>query len=647
MTISRAYSLLEVKEWDDDKRELRGVATSPEPDRMGDVVEPMGVSFKNPLPLLWQHDATKPVGTVEFDKPTKNGITFRAKLAKIDEPGTLKDRIDEAWQSVKAKLVRGVSIGFRSLEHAYMKDTGGIHFLKSEVMELSLVTIPANAAATIQSLKSFDLKQRASSGNAPPEVTKPPRTGTPNQPAESGFFSARMKGVTSMQTLTELREMRETKAARLGELATLFKAADHNATADETAEFDSLKGDIDAIDRDIRVKEADLIIAGRATRVPASPASPAFSVKKADPEDKFKGQSFTRLLIAKARSHLALKSGDFVPASVFAEQMYGKTHPNLVRFIKAGVAGGGTESGEWGAELAMSDTKYMGDFIEFLYSKTVFDSLPLRSVPKNVHIKGQDGAATGFWVGESRGIPATTLDFSDVELRGLKVASITACSRELLEDSTPAAEMLIRDGLAEALAQRVDTTFLGAGAASSGVSPAGLLNGVSAFQPSGADAAAIRADFQSLAVPFLDAKNGRGLVHVMRPELAMAMGMLVNALGQTEFPTITEDGGTLFGRPVYTGDNVTDGNWIVLKPSDIWKIGNGGIRITMSDTATIEQDTAPTGRSDTPVAASASIVSMFSTDSVAFRVVRDINYAKRRTGVVQYIENAEYGGVVS
>lgn len=154
----RAYSLLQIKgAVDEDQRIIRGVATTPSSDRAGDIVEPLGVEFKNPLPLLWQHDARKPVGSVKFDKPTKDGITFEARIEQISEPGTLKDRLDEAWHSVKMGLVRAVSIGFRSLEEAYDREKGGWHFLRTEVMELSLVTIPANADATITLVKQFDI----------------------------------------------------------------------------------------------------------------------------------------------------------------------------------------------------------------------------------------------------------------------------------------------------------------------------------------------------------------------------------------------------------------------------------------------------------------------------------------------------------
>ncbi len=168
---NRAYSVLHVKamDEDDDARVIRGIATSPAPDRVGDVVEPEGVRFVNPMPLLWQHRHDMPVGTVKFNKPTKDGITFEARFAKAEKSETLKARIDEAWESVKLGLVSAVSIGFRSLEHAVMKD-GGYRFIKSEVYELSLVTIPAQAAAVITAIKNFDQAALASAGTARGEI---------------------------------------------------------------------------------------------------------------------------------------------------------------------------------------------------------------------------------------------------------------------------------------------------------------------------------------------------------------------------------------------------------------------------------------------------------------------------------------------
>jgi len=152
----RAYSLLEIKAVNEDKRIIRGIATTPAVDRVGDIVEPLGVKFKNPLPFLWQHQHDKPIGTVKFDKPTKDGITFEAEIPIIDEPGALKDRVDEAWQSIKLKLVRAVSIGFRAIEYSWMEETNGIRFIESEVYELSAVTIPAQPDAVMTSIKAMN-----------------------------------------------------------------------------------------------------------------------------------------------------------------------------------------------------------------------------------------------------------------------------------------------------------------------------------------------------------------------------------------------------------------------------------------------------------------------------------------------------------
>jgi HK97 family phage major capsid protein len=289
-----------------------------------------------------------------------------------------------------------------------------------------------------------------------------------------------------------------------------------------------------------------------------------------------------------------------------------------------------------------ADTRYTGDFIEFLYSMTVFDKLPLRQVPANVVIKGQDGQGTGYWVGESKPIPGTVGDFSTVSLTPLKVAALAVVSNELLRDSSPAAEMLVRDMLVQASAQRVDTTFISATAASAGVSPAGMLNGVSAVNSAGNTGAALRTDLGALYAIFIAAKNASNLQLVMNKGLAKSISLLVNALGQSEFPNITQDGGTLLGDPVVTGDNVGATNFILLKPSDIYRIGDYGIQVSISRDATIEQNTVPTGASDTPVAQSVDQVNMFQSESTAIKVVRPINFAKRRTGAVQYVHDATY-----
>ena len=74
---------------------------------------------------------------------------------------SLKDRLDEAWQSIKLGLVRAVSIGFQPIKYAFLKDGSGMEFSEWEWLELSAVTIPANSEATINIIRSIDSEVRA------------------------------------------------------------------------------------------------------------------------------------------------------------------------------------------------------------------------------------------------------------------------------------------------------------------------------------------------------------------------------------------------------------------------------------------------------------------------------------------------------
>lgn len=655
MSLHRAYSLLEVKEiaQEAEFHVVRGLATTPAPDRMGDIVEPLGASFADTVPLLWQHDSAKPVGQTQFGKPTKKGIPFTARIPVIKESGALKDRVDEAIQSLKYKLVAAVSIGFRVLEDGIERlDNGGLRFLKTEIIELSLVTIPAQPQAVIESFKSMDPdKIRAALAEPSAAPQGDTRAVEHTKPAgASAFLKVSLKPKeASMDVAQHIKDWEAKRAATVAQMEELMaKSVETGETldAEQDEQYEELAAEVKAIDKQLsRLKQMESLQATKAKPVEdvAKSVGPTIIVKNIkDAEDKFAGQSFTRTVIAKTLGHLEQRS----PVAI-ARERWGKTNPMLVEVVRAAVEGGGSGTGEWGEELVQADTRFTGDFIEYLDSRTVFNQLPLRSVPANVTIKGQDGTGTGYWVGESAAIPVSAQDFMDVSLTPLKVGALAVISNELIRDSSPSAEMLVRDGLVNAAAQKIDTTFLGTASASSGISPAGLLNGVIGLSSAGTDYESVRLDIAALYDIFINAKNATGLHLVMHPGLAKRLSFLVNELGQVAFPGITATGGNLLGDPVVTGENVGSTHLILLKPSDIYKIGDGGLQVSVSREATIEMDNAPAMDSQNPTGASGALVSMFQTESTAIKVVRSMNFAKRRSHAVQYISDAAYGTVES
>jgi HK97 family phage prohead protease len=185
MKHERAYGLLELKAVDEERREISGLATSISADRMGDVVVPDGAEFKLPLPLLSQHDSASPIGEVYEAEVTPKGIRIKARIPK----DTGLDYVETAWKQIRSRLVRGLSIGFRSLKHEPLdaeRPWDGFKFLNWEWLELSAVTIPANAQATIQTVKMFDGNAPAATGKKRGPVILLPGASGKHAPAKSG-----------------------------------------------------------------------------------------------------------------------------------------------------------------------------------------------------------------------------------------------------------------------------------------------------------------------------------------------------------------------------------------------------------------------------------------------------------------------------
>ncbi|MET3925946.1 phage major capsid protein [Devosia sp. 2618] len=430
----------------------------------------------------------------------------------------------------------------------------------------------------------------------------------------------------------------------------MTKAAEEGTTLDASQKqtFDGNDADIVEIDDHLkRLRTMEKSQASTARPVDGQTAKGASEARgtlaapiviKGEKDEAFEGQSFTRMVIAKTLARL-----DDVSAIGIAAKRWGAHNPQLVESIKAAVAGGGTGAGEWGAELVHTE-RYTADFIDYLYAQTVFDRLPLREVPANINIAGQDGAATGYWVGESKSIPITTADFFDVNLKPLKVGALAVVSKELLRDSSPSAEKLVRDALVNASAQRVDQTFLSTSAGVAGVSPAGILNGLTAGASAGPDVAGVIADVKALYAPFIAAHNADGLQFITTTSLSKSLGLIQNVMGNWAFPGLGAKGGNLLGDTLVAGGNVGTGDLILLKPSDIYKIGDRGVEVSLSTEAAIQMDDAPNGASDTPTSHTG-VVSMFQTESVAIKVVRPLNFAKRRASAVAYIGDADYGAI--
>lgn len=160
----------EMKNFDEAKRTFSGIASTPNQDRVKDVMVSKGASFSLPMPLLFHHDPTKSVGHVTSAKVTDAGIEVEMHIPEIQEEGDLKREVDKAFQSLKYKLVKGLSVGFiPNWDEAEMIKGGGVQFNKWEWYELSLVTIPCNRESEADFSKAFE-EHQAALGKKPQNV---------------------------------------------------------------------------------------------------------------------------------------------------------------------------------------------------------------------------------------------------------------------------------------------------------------------------------------------------------------------------------------------------------------------------------------------------------------------------------------------
>lgn len=675
MKTQRAYSLLMIKGVDEDARTITGIATTPSPDRYQDVVEPKGAQFKLPIPFLWQHNSNEPIGHVTKAKVTATGIEVTVQLVKIDEPGTLKDRLDEAWQSIKLGLVQGLSIGFRAIETARIEGTNyGIRFIKWDWLELSAVTVPANADCNIQTVKSIDRSLLAASGHGERGVvrldTMPGASGTQAALAARAATTVvraiapkpqEGKDMNIQEQIKAFKATRQKKADRMAEIMKAATERGETLNPEEKEEYDGLKLELKEVDEHIdRLIEHEKAIIATATTVPAPAAAgadPAQTQRQASQARGGQGAiQIERALppgvgFARYAGILAASKGSVSDAVRLAKQRFPDDHRlhgliehhdqiRVAMTQRAAVDIGLTTDSDYASPLVYAQN-LTSEFIDFLRPQTIVGRIPgLRRVPFNVRVPRQTSGGSASWVGEAKPKPLTQFALDYVELKNKKLATIAVISEELARFSSPSAEMIVRDTLAGAVVQQMDSDFVNpSNAGTSNVKPASITNGSTAVVTTGDTEEKVRRDVRALFAIWIAANmNPADGVWIMSATNALGLSLMVNSLGQASFPGVSMNGGTFMGLPVIVSETAGT-NVILVNAGDILVADDGSVTIDVSREASVQMDSAP----DDPVTASTVMVSLWQQNLLGIRCERHIDWVKGRSTAVVYLTGVEWG----
>ncbi len=117
-------------------------------DLHGDVILPNAFAGNDvsSVKLLWQHNASEPIGRVLNLVQTQYGLLIEGQIIESTEQG--KDIINMIADGV----IDGLSIGFEIVEAEKLE--GKRYISKVKLWEVSIVTFPANPEARIGELKS-------------------------------------------------------------------------------------------------------------------------------------------------------------------------------------------------------------------------------------------------------------------------------------------------------------------------------------------------------------------------------------------------------------------------------------------------------------------------------------------------------------
>lgn len=466
---------------------------------------------------------------------------------------------------------------------------------------------------------------------------------------------------TFQEQVSDLQATRESKMVELKAVAQ--KAADESRTLDtgETEQCASIQAEIKQIDSSIATftQLADM---DKATVKAVSDDEPRNVVDRAPVRAKHVEKLEPGIAFARYAMCLTAAKGNHAIASQLAQKHYPHTESinqvlkaqsegyNLPAMLqmKATVAAGTTTESTWANPLVYAET-FMGDFIDYLRPRTLIGQAQFRPVPFNVRIGGQTSGGTANWVGQGKGKPVTKFDYTSTTIPFTKIAAIAVITQELARFSSPSAEMLVRDSLADSVIAKVDSDLFDPDvAAVANTNPAGLLNGVAPLTTIAlngvdyGDPDTIRAAIAALWVPWDSTYLGARPAYYTTPAVARQLSLSREALGTPAFPGMTMMGGNIGGVPVrvsqYLANNGGSGGapFILVDESEIYLADDGAVTLDASEQASIEMNDAPTQVAGTPTAST--MVSMWQTNSIAFRAERFIWWGARRTGACQWFD---------
>ena len=251
-------------------------------------------------------------------------------------------------------------------------------------------------------------------------------------------------------TLASIREQRTAKVAEARTLLSTAERENRSLTADESAKFDAAKAEIQTLEQaesrqqfmdDQERRSTGTPITGDAAGNLESRVS-VLDVIRAGMEGRALSGPAAEMHAELERRHGTAKHGGIlVPLSAFEKRANTTTTaPDLI------------------ATQHRAD-QYIGPLRDSLLVRAL-GVRTLTGLVGNVSIPKAGAGLSAGWVTEGQALPESEMDFESVTLTPHHVGGITEMSRQLIQQSAPSIEGLVREDLSFAVASAIDRAII-------------------------------------------------------------------------------------------------------------------------------------------------------------------------------------------
>ena len=449
---------------------IEGYANTTSVDRQGDIIPTTAwesglVNYlKNPIMLAY-HNHDQPIGRMVDHKIDSHGLWIKADISSADK---------KLFDLVKAGVLTAFSVGFRILDAAYDSMLDLFIIKELELLEISVVSVPANQDSIFSLAKSFDSAEDLASFKKQyiPEPT------TIVVPAEPKTITN--KGITSMTP---------------EEIAAMIAKATAEATQKAMADAEAKQAEKDRI-----AKAADAAEAALSARVAAEVAKATASITVgtsgaekliADLEKRFNDESVSnKSVIEGLQAEIKEKAAEMAAMQNSKMNFADKKGADGVSYadketavLLSVVSGKGMTETKYGSELRTKAGPHVPGAVpwELEVSMNMENDIRRRLViapalkaiamKTNVmKIPLNPDAGVGTWVtngqfGTDASSGATQVhQLQEITLSAYKVATREYMNYEEEEDSLIVLLPIIRDAMVRRVARAVDIAYLrGAG----------------------------------------------------------------------------------------------------------------------------------------------------------------------------------------